>query len=163
MEPPVTAPPPAAANGATAVRSKADLTKRFIAAVIDGVLVGVASLIPFVGGLVGAAYMLVRDGLDVEFMDRRSIGKKVMKLRPIRLDGRPMDIEASVKRNWMFALGAITGLLLYIPIIGWLLIPVVGLVALVIGIIEIVKVLTDDAGRRLGDNMAGTQVVEVAE
>ncbi len=35
-----------------------------------------------------------------------------------------------------------------------------GLIALVIGIIEIVLVFTDAEGRRMGDKMAGTRVIE---
>jgi uncharacterized RDD family membrane protein YckC len=140
--------------------AKADLTKRFLAALIDGVLAGIVSLVPLVGGLVAAAYLLLRDGFDLEFMDRRSLGKKVMKLRPVLLDGQPMDLVASAKRNWMFALGGITALLVYIPILGWLLMIPVALVALALGIVEIVLVVTDARGRRVGDKIAGSQVVE---
>lgn len=145
----------------SASTGKADLSKRFIAGVIDCVIAVVIGMIPFIGGLIAAAYWLVRDGLEIEFMDRRSIGKKVMKLRPVRLDGRPMDIATSVRRNWMFALGGVVQLLMFIPILGWLLMIPVGLVALALGLLEIFKVVTDSQGRRLGDSMAGTKVVEV--
>lgn len=147
--------PTAAASG------KAELSKRFIAVVIDAVIAVVVGMIPLIGGLIGAAYWLVRDGLELEFMDRRSIGKKMMKLRPVRLDGMPMDIATSVKRNWMFALGGIVQVLLFIPILGWLLIIPVVLIAMVLGLIELYKVVTDQQGRRLGDAMAGTKVIEV--
>lgn len=148
-------------NPATA--GKAELSKRAIAALIDGGIGFVIGLVPVIGGLAAAAYWLLRDGLELDFMDRRSIGKKVMKLRPVRLDGAAMDIEASVRRNWMFALGGVVSLLLFIPIIGWLLMIPVGLAALVLSIIEIVRVLTDAEGRRWGDQMAGTKVIEVAD
>ncbi len=141
---------------------KADLSKRFIAAVIDGAIAFVIGFIPLIGGIIGAAYWLVRDGLELEFMDGRSIGKKVMKLRPVRLDGQPMDIPTSVKRNWMFALGGVISFLLWIPILGWLLMIPVALIALGLGLFELYKVVTDPQGRRLGDNMAGTKVIEVA-
>jgi uncharacterized RDD family membrane protein YckC len=85
----------------------------------------------------------------------------VMKLRPVRLDGGPMDLVASAKRNWMFALGGITSLLLFIPVLGWLLIIPVALAGLALGLLEIFLVITDADGRRLGDKIAGTQVVEV--
>ncbi len=142
---------------------KADLAKRFIAALIDGVIAAVVSFIPLVGSIAGAAYMLLRDGLELEFMDGRSIGKKVMKLRPITSDGSKMTIEKSIRRNWMFALGAFNGILLFIPILGWLLIIVLSIAGLLIGLFEVFKVLTDAEGRRLGDNMAGTKVVETAD
>jgi uncharacterized RDD family membrane protein YckC len=143
------------------VMAKADLTKRFLAALIDAVLAFVVSIVPVIGGLIAAAYMLLRDGLELDFMDGRSIGKKVMKLRPVRLDGQPMDLVASAKRNWMFALGGITSLLLFIPVLGWLLMIPVALAGLALGIIEVVLVITDSDGRRLGDKIAGSQVVEV--
>lgn len=142
---------------------KADLAKRFIATLIDGVLATVVGFIPIIGGLVGAAYMLLRDGLELDFMDGRSIGKKIMKLRPITNDGSKMTIEKSVRRNWMFGLGALTSLLLFIPIIGWLLIPFVGFAALLLVLFEVYKVLTDPEGRRMGDNMAGTKVIETTD
>ena len=143
--------------------TKADQGKRFLAVIIDCLIAGALGMIPFVGGIAGAAYMLVRDGLEVDFMRNRSLGKQLMKLRPIRLDGQPMTMETSVRRNWMFGLGAITSALVYIPIVGWILIPIVGLVALGIGIYEIYLVVTDAEGRRWGDKMAGTKVIEVID
>jgi uncharacterized RDD family membrane protein YckC len=142
---------------------KADLGKRAVAAIIDGVISGVIGFIPIIGGLVGTAYMVLRDGLEFEFMDQRSIGKKLMKLRPVRLDGGTVDIETSIKRNWMFGLGALIQVLRFIPVVWILLIPIVGVAALVIGIMEIVFVLKDEEGRRWGDNIANTKVIEADE
>lgn len=143
--------------------NKPETGKRVVAAVIDCVIAAVLNFIPAIGGLIAAAYWLVRDGMDIDFMDRRSIGKKVMKLRPIRLDGQPMSIETSARRNWMFALGGVVWFLKYIPILGWILMVPVGIVALALGLYELFRVLTDPQGRRLGDTMAGTKVVEVAD
>ncbi len=150
--------PPDAAAGLVA--AKADLGKRCVAVLIDAGLAFVVGLIPLIGGLIAAAYWVVRDGLELEFMDRRSIGKKLMKLRPVRLDGASMDVATSMRRNWMFAIGGLVSVLLYIPIIGWLLMVPVALLAVAIGLFEIFKVVTDDRGRRLGDSMAGTVIVE---
>ncbi len=148
------APPPAY----PAPAGKADIGKRFVAALIDGVLSSVVGMvIPVVGGLVGAAYMLVRDGLDVDFMKERSLGKQFMKLRPVRTDGKPMDIATSVRRNIPFAIGP---LIMVIPILGWVVGPIV---ALAIAAIEVVLIVTDPEGRRLGDKFADTKVIEVAE
>lgn len=150
-------PTPAAEPGNL---QKADLGKRIPAALIDGLLAFVIGWIPFIGGIIAAAYWLVRDGLELDFMDGRSIGKKLMKLRPVTLDGTPMDLMASVKRNWMFALGGVAQLLIY-TIIGIILaIPLI-FVAILLGILELVLVITDDEGRRLGDKMANTMVIEV--
>ncbi len=142
---------------------KADLAKRFIAVLIDGVLASILNFIPLVGSIAGAAYMLLRDGLELDFMDGRSIGKKVMKLRPVTSDGSKMTIEKSIKRNWMFALGAFNGILLFIPILGWLLILILSIASLLIGLVEVFKVLTDAEGRRFGDTMAATKVIETVD
>lgn len=142
---------------------KPDTSKRIVAAVIDCVVAAVLNMIPALGGLIAAAYWLVRDGLEIDFMDRRSIGKKVMKLRPVRLDGQPMDIATSARRNWMFALGGVVWFLKYIIILGWLLIGPVLLAAVALGFYELYRVITDPQGRRLGDVMAGTKVIEVAD
>jgi uncharacterized RDD family membrane protein YckC len=85
-------PPPPSVPPPVVPPAKADLTKRFLASLIDGLLAGGVSMIPIIGGIIGATYILVRDGLELEFMDRRSIGKKLLKLRPVRLDGQPMDV-----------------------------------------------------------------------
>ncbi len=147
-------PPPEVQAQAPGAPVKADLGRRIVAAIIDGVIAGVVGVIPVVGGLVGAAYMLLRDGLDLDFMKGRSIGKTVMKLRVLRLDGQAMDIGTSVKRNIPFAIGP---LIMVVPVLGWIIGPVV---AMIIGLIEVILVLTDADGRRMGDKLAETMVVD---
>lgn len=161
------APPPTAGTG------KPDPAKRFLALFIDGIIAGVIygvlsaivqAIIPgfwtglwmgaLIGGIAGGAYMLVRDGLDLDFMKGRSLGKKVIKLRPERLDGGPMNLETSIKRNWTLSLGYLGA----VPVVGWIL----GLASLGLVVYEIYKVLTDPQGRRWGDELAGTKVVETA-
>ena len=155
MAVPAPAPPVAAA--------KADLSKRFIAALIDIIPAFVVGLIPVIGGVLGAAYILVRDGLELDFADRRSIGKKVMKLRPVRLDGQPMNLETSIKRNLPFCVGVIGMIFSPIPLLGLLIAIVVGILALIIALIELLLVVSDAEGRRMGDKFAGTKVIEVNE
>jgi len=139
---------------------KAPLGKRALAMLIDGVIGFVFSVIPVIGGLLAAAYFIVRDGLEFDFMKHRSLGKKVMGLRPVRLDGGTVDIETSFRRNWMFGLGGITVFFEWIPLLGLFIAFVVGIIGLVIGLYEIYKVLTDSEGRRWGDNLGGTKVIE---
>lgn len=153
------APPPPPPPGQDAP-AKTDLGKRAVAMIIDAVIATVIGFIPAIGGLIGAAYMLLRDGLEFDFMNHRSVGKHVMQLHVESLDGSPLDIVTSIRRNWMFALGALIPLLLFIPILGWIAIPFVGLAGLALGIVEVVLVITDAEGRRLGDKMANTRVVE---
>lgn len=142
---------------------KADLGKRFLAHLIDSVLAGVAGaafgwMVPAFGGVVMAAYFLVRDGLELDFMDRRSIGKRLLHLRPVRLDGEPMDLETSMRRNWMFALSGLVQAFYGLGGLGVL----ISLAGTAIALYEVYKVVTDPAGRRWGDELAGTQVVEEA-
>ncbi len=139
---------------------KADVGKRFIAAVIDGALAAVVGLIPVVGGIIGALYILLRDGLDYEYMRRRSVGKTLMKLKPVTLDGSEMDIATSLRRNWMFAIGIISLPLLIIPILGWIVAVLLWIAAPIIAIVEIVLVLNSSDGRRWGDKLANTMVIE---
>ena len=142
---------------------KADMTKRFVAVVIDAALAIVVGMIPFIGGMVAAAYWVLRDGMDLEFMDHRSVGKKLTKLRPVKADGSQLEIMDSVTRNWMFGLGGVIQTLMFIPILGWLMIIPVALVALGFGLAELFKVVTDAEGRRFGDIWAKTKVIEVDE
>ena len=164
---PTTPDPPESPTPEPDPTGKPDAVKCFLAMLIDGIVSAVLSfavgiISSILGGIVAAAYWVVRDGLDVDFMKHRSLGKKVMKLNVVRLDGKPMDLETSVKRNWMFGFGAISSILIYIPVLGWILILVGSLLALCIGLYECYKVLTDKEGRRWGDELAGTKVIESA-
>lgn len=146
--------------------TKADLVKRFVALLIDGVIGMILGLIPFIGALLGGAYILVRDGMEFDFMDQRSIGKKVMKLRPIKLDGSPMDLNTSIMRNLPLCIGSIGSAITAIVgslSIALMLAGLFSIIALVVVLVEVVLVLTDDQGRRFGDKYAGTMVVEVSE
>lgn len=161
--PPTTDGPMAETRPTGVERPRADPAKRVVAGLIDAVIAVVVGFIPVVGGIVASAYWLLRDGLDIEFMDHRSIGKKLLKLRPVRDDGGPMDLEASARRNWPLAVGGVAQVLMFIPFIGWLLVIPVALVALGLAIVELVLVLTDAEGRRIGDKTGGTRVIEVDE
>ncbi|MGM0420820.1 MAG: RDD family protein [Bacillota bacterium] len=137
---------------------KADLFARAAAAIIDGVVGGVLVSVPLVGFLASAAYLLLKDGLiyqinGQEEWKNRSIGKKVMKLEVLYFEGDLVDLTVSARRNIPLAIGSIIGI---IPVLGWVIGPIIGMI---MAIIELVMVLTDESGRRLGDNWAGTQVV----
>jgi uncharacterized RDD family membrane protein YckC len=147
-------------EGAAESTTQPDKVTRFLALLVDSVLVTVVSWIPVLGPLLGAGYFLVRDGLTLDFMDQRSIGKHVMGLKVKRTDGKPMDIETSAKRNWMFAIGGLTALVAEIPLIGWLLTLPISLAALAIVLYEAYRVITRSDQKRWGDDTAGTTVVK---
>jgi uncharacterized RDD family membrane protein YckC len=141
----------------------ADPLLRLVGALIDLVVSAVLGLVPVVGLLAAVLYWLLRDGLDLPFMDRRSIGKKVIGIRPVRMDGSSIDPATSIRRNWVFCIGVFLWPLLFVPVLGWALIilligPVV-LAQMVLLLVELVLVTTSDDGRRWGDRLAGTMVI----
>ncbi len=141
---------------------KADLVKRFLAALIDGLIMAIPSFIPILGAIVGTAYALTKDAVVFEVTKNedfrnRSIGKKVMNLEVTVLEGENyVDWATSIKRNIPLSIGV---LIMIIPIVGWVIGPIVGLI---VGLIECIFVLTDSEGKRMGDKFANTQVIETA-
>ena len=149
--------------------------RRFAAALLDGTLALLLALTPAaltpgvlkgrmfgVGLLLGAAYLLLRDGVPFADWGARSLGKRWLGLRPYRLDRLEMDWAASVRRNATVAGAAAVWALLYlaggykgIPF-GW----VVLYLALAVVVVEALLVAVDPVGRRLGDRIARTRVLE---
>ncbi len=140
-------------------QKKVDFLPRFLAAVIDGVIGGIlAFVLPVIGVLLSVAYILLKDGVMYQITKddqwrNKSIGKKIMNLRVISLDGATVDMAVSAKRNIPLAIGSAIAV---IPIIGWVLGPIV---AVVFAIIELVLFMTDEKGQRFGDRWANTQVI----
>ena len=129
---------------------KADLGRRIVASIIDGIISGVVGLIPFVGGVIGFAYMLIKDGL----LNGSSPGKKAISLKVVvRETGDSAGYAESVKRNIIFG---IPSLIMIIPVIGLVVAPIL---ALVVYILELYFIIKDPKGLRYGDHLAGTQVV----
>lgn len=140
---------------------------RLSAALIDGViavlLTGLLGGIPALGGIIGAAYLVVRDGLEIGPVRDRSVGKHLMGLRLVRLDGKPVSLETSLLRNWMFGLGAVAGILTAVPIVGGLIAPLASFAGLVLIVYEIYNVVAHPSGRRWGDRLGNTRVIEAGE
>jgi uncharacterized RDD family membrane protein YckC len=135
---------------------RADVGKRIAAALVDGIPAYLIAFIPYVGGLISAVYLAVRDGLPLTEGLRQSLGKRIFGLQAVRLpDGRPCDYATSVLRNFPFAVPA---LIMMRPGMGWLL---GSLVWGFVFIVEILLVIADEKGARIGDRIAGTAVVEV--
>lgn len=144
--------------------SKANLGNRFFASLIDGLIslaLSIPTIICFVFAFIqfddykrefGAflllmaalfylmplAYNLIKDGLG----KGQSYGKKAVEIMVIDLDrNSPCKFGKSCSRNIIMMLVNI------IPFVGWL--------------IEPIMVIATEDGRRLGDRVANTQVIDV--
>ncbi len=130
------------------VYPKAQVLNRGIAKLIDLFIVAAASqMMGPVGFLAGLAYILVSDG----FAGGRSIGKRLIGLQTV-FPGRreAAGFRESIIRNLPFAVAQVA---FAIPYVGWL-------ISVVIIGFEAVLILGNEQGRRLGDEVAGTQILD---
>lgn len=130
------------------VYPKAQVLNRFIAKLIDLLIVAAASkLVPPVGVLAGLAYIMLADG----FGGGRSVGKRLIGLQTIVPRSRePAGFRESIIRNLPCGLAQLAFEIPYIGWIGW------GAVLS----LEALLVVGNEQGRRLGDEIAKTQVLE---
>ncbi len=100
----------------------------------------------------------------------RSIGKKIQDIRVVTTTGAPIDFMTSARRNGIFAIGAVLGVvsatLGLIPCLGdavnCMLMPLqlLGIVVAVgAAIYEILQITQQPDGIRFGDRTAGTRVI----
>jgi uncharacterized RDD family membrane protein YckC len=118
----------------TQVQALASPGQRFVAALIDGLLIMAVAFIPFVGWAAGMLYGLTKDALP--FLEGQSIGKKAMKIKVLKdPDGTDIigDYGTSIIR-------VIPG---YIPIFN---------------LVDALMVFSSDR-KRFGDKWAKTKVV----
>ncbi len=92
-------------------------------------------------------YLVVRDGLPGRHLRGRSPGKRSNHLRVERSDARRMNVRWSLRRN---------STLLVVPL---LVLPWTAPVAAAVLLVEILLAWRDPRGMRLGDRLAGTQVL----
>ena len=149
--------------------------RRFAAALLDGTLALLLALAPAalapgvlkgrmfgVGLLLGATYLLLRDGLPYAEWGARSLGKRWLGIRPYRVDGEPMTWATSIKRNATVAGAAGVWALLYL-VGGYKGIPfgeILLYLALAVVLAEGALIAVDPVGRRFGDRWARTRVIE---
>ena len=127
---------------------KAQVLNRGIAKLIDLFIVAAAGqvIVP-VGFLAGLAYILIADG----FAGGRSIGKRLIGLQTVLPDRREAaGFRESIIRNLPVA---VAHLAFAVPYVGWI-------VSVAIMAFEAVLILGNEQGRRLGDEVAGTQVLD---
>jgi hypothetical protein len=117
------------------VYPKAHVLNRFIAKAIDGMLVAAASqVIAPVGWIAGLAYALIADG----FPGGRSVGKRLIGLQTVVPRTKEFSgFRESVIRNLPMA-GAVVAF-------------------------EALLLIGNEQGVRLGDEVAGTQVLDVGQ
>jgi len=127
---------------------KAQVLNRGIARLIDlFIVVAAGQMIVPVGFLGGLAYILIADG----FAGGRSIGKRLIGLQTVIPDRREAaGFRESIIRNLPFA---VAQLAFAVPYVGWI-------VSVAIMAFEAVLILGNEQGRRLGDEVAGTQVLD---
>jgi uncharacterized RDD family membrane protein YckC len=117
---------------------------------IPAVILGLVALIPFVGiiiaGLFLTPYWLLRD------VGGASLGKVLLGMRIVTLDGQPASTGARVLRNLTLIPAPAC---MIIPLIGYLLVTPV---AFIVILVEAIMLLSQ--GSRLGDKLAGTVVVK---
>ncbi len=131
------------------VYPKAQILNRGIAKLIDLFIVAAAGqmLVP-VGFLGGLAYILIADG----FSGGRSLGKRLIGLQTVLPGQREAaGFRESIIRNLPFAVAQVA---FAVPYVGWL-------VSVAIIAFEAVLILGNEQGRRFGDEVAGTQVLDV--
>jgi|SRR5579863_2783680 len=130
------------------VYPKVSVLHRFIAKFLDLLIVAAIYEIPLrVSALAGLAYLLLADG----FGEGRSLGKQLIGLRVVLPEVRRVcSFRDSILRNFSLALSY---LFYFIPYVGWLA------TALIVSI-EALLVIGNGQGLRVGDEIAGTQVID---
>jgi uncharacterized RDD family membrane protein YckC len=130
---------------------KADLTLRGLARLADFTIAfGIATTAPGFGPLVAAVFLLLADGL----IQGQSPGKRIFGIKVVVPSTRaPVGFQESALRNAPFAAATLCWAL---PLL-W---PVFFLVGVPAVVYEAWRVYDEPQGRRLGDKLADTQVVD---
>lgn len=147
--------------------AQADPMKRLGAVLIDGILIAIAARIiasiaaMVIGGYLamavwGLAALALYSLRDVA-IEGRSPGKKLLGLRVVTAGGGPITANESIRRNLTLSFGCVAGVVMIVPILGWIAAPLIGLAAAAVGLYECYLVFSNKP--RIGDNLAGTHVV----
>ncbi len=129
------------------MNTKPPLVVRLLAKSIDLIIFFIfIEFLKTTGFFAGLMYVLIADGL----FEGRSIGKYLTHLRVVKKDSSPATTRESIIRNspLFFAL-----ILIKIPFLGLLL-------GGAIILLELIMLVGSPKTMRLGDELAGTEVVE---
>lgn len=138
--------------------TKAKFLSRIIARAIDFlIVVALLEIVPGIGFFAGVAYILIADGL----FRGRSIGKRLAGLKVVHHINDNMTEDCGYKesalRNSPFAAAyVLAGILVFIPLLGWIL--SFAVIAAVL-IFEGLVMLGSEDDMRLGDEIANTRVL----
>jgi hypothetical protein len=134
--------------------ARADLARRAAAFFVDLLVTAfVFGLLGPIGPLLAAAYVAFRDGLEIRPLVGRSLGKAALGLTVVAEGEDHCNARRSLARNWVLAVPCLLGA---IPVLGWIACPILGLLVLVA---ESAFILVSPGGKRFGDELARTQVV----
>ena len=128
--------------------NKAGLLVRTIAKIIDFIIIAAAAeVIPKAGFYAGLAYLLICDGL----FGGSSIGKKLIGLKVVSAKTyQSCTFKDSIVRNCTFGIGYFFYQVIWL---GWI-------VTAIISVLEFIILLGSKDEMRLGDELAGTIVLE---
>lgn len=134
------------ASSAEAIYPKAVILHRVIARLIDFLLIAVLrEIFPPVGFYISLTYLLIADGL----FHGKSVGKHLVGLQTVVPDkNRSASFRESILRNFPLL---IAYLFLGVPYMGWI-------IFLLITGFELLLMIGNEKGMRLGDELARTQV-----
>jgi uncharacterized RDD family membrane protein YckC len=127
---------------------KANILHRFIAKFLDFLIVAALYEIPLqISFLAALSYLLIADG----FAEGRSVGKQLIGLQAfIPATRKGASFRESIIRNFPLA---VAYLFFHVPYIGWLF------VLSIVGF-ELLLMIGNPKGVRIGDELAKTQVLD---
>jgi uncharacterized RDD family membrane protein YckC len=132
-----------------------------IGGVVTGVLyavVGETSFASRVGALAAGLVLLVRDGVPLLEAEYRSLGKHLMRLRPVSSEGTCVGLAESAARNLTLSLAPLSWALLGFMSLGVAVSAVIAISVTLLVALEVAFVVLHPQGRRIGDHLAGTTV-----
>ncbi|MEK6580320.1 MAG: RDD family protein [Bdellovibrionota bacterium] len=140
-----------------ASHARVNILNRVAAKMIDIVaVVAMGAILPYpLGPLVGFLYSILADGIHYKGLEGQSLGKKILGLQVVStIRKKPASMRESALRNAPVGVATFFAI---IPVWGWL---ILGLIGIPLMVMEVYLMMTVESGRRLGDVMGDTEVVE---